>query len=166
MKSKELTQELVKELFDYNPDTGILTNKIARGGGTIAGSISGSLNNKGYLCVGINSSRYQVHRICYLHYYGFLPAMVDHIDTIKLNNKILNLRKCTSQQNNCNMQIRKDNKSGIKGVCWDKRCKKWRTQVRVNGKVKSLGRFTDIEEAKKAVEAERVKHHKEFANHG
>lgn len=160
-----ITQKQVRKLFDYNPETGILTNKIYRGGGTVVGGISGSINGAGYLCTKIKCISYRIHRICFLHYHGYLPSRIDHKDTNKLNNKILNLRKCTLQQNAHNSKTRKDNTSGVKGVTWCKGLGKWAARIRVDGEEKWLGRFNDIEDAKKEVELARVELHGEFARH-
>jgi hypothetical protein len=160
-----MTQELVQDLFNYDPDTGILTNKIARWGAK-AGGIAGGIAGAGYLLVSIKRINHTVHRICFLHYHGYLPAMLDHKDNNKLNNRILNLRECTKQENSFNAKISKANKSGIKGVSWNKKAKKWMAGMKINGKNNYLGLFTEIEDARKAVEDARGRLHKEFCNHG
>jgi hypothetical protein len=58
-------------------------------------------------------------------HYGYIPSIIDHIDGNPLNNNIKNLRPATEMQNHHNMGISKRNKSGIKGVCWDKSKNKW-----------------------------------------
>ena len=161
-----LTQALVQELFNYNPETGILTNKIARGQRAKIGDDSGYVSGGGYLHIGINGKKYLAHRICFLHYHGHLPEKVDHKDNNKLNNEILNLRKCTAQQNSFNAKISKANSSGVKGVHWHRSTKKWRAVVMIDGKNNHLGLFADIEDASKAVENARIHRHGEFANNG
>lgn len=77
---------------------------------------------------------------------------VDHIDGNGLNNQRKNLRPATKQQQAINRPLRSDNKSGHKGVYWFKSCNKWRAQIKVDGKRKSLGLYEDIEDAIKAYE--------------
>ena len=163
----ELTLGLVRDLFDYNPDTGILTNKMARGSRAKAGGIAGFVSKSTeYLMVGVNGYKYLVHRVCFLHYHGHLPSTVDHKDTIRINNRILNLRGCTRNQNAFNSKKPKTNMSGIKGVSWYEKSNKWRCRIMAGSKEIALGYFADIEDAKKAVENARLKYHGEFANNG
>jgi hypothetical protein len=72
---------------------------------------------------------------------------IDHIDGNKQNNFFQNLRVCSHQQNLFNRGKNKNNTSGFKGVSWDKEQKKWLAQIKINGKVKKLGRFNDKNEA-------------------
>lgn len=88
---------------------------------------------------------------------------VDHKNGNGLDNRKCNLRLCTDQQNNWNARIRKDNKSGLKGVSWHKNSKKWRTQIRWNDKKVTLGYFTDKLEAKKAYDLKAKQLFGEFA---
>ena len=161
----KLTKELVRDLFSYDPDTGILTNKKNRQRARM-GDVAGCIDSGGYLRITINYKAYSCHRISFLHYYGYLPSTVDHEDTNRINNRILNLRGCTRQQNGFNSKIGKNNKSGVKGVCWHKKNNNWRTFINVDGKQKHLGSFKNVEDAKKVVEAARIKYHGEFANNG
>jgi hypothetical protein len=95
-----------------------------------------------------------------------IQGLVDHKDRNGLNCRRDNLRPATRDQNNQNQRRRKDNTSGIKGVSWDKRYQKWDVRIMVNKKSKFIGRFTDLEEAKKQIEAARKRLHGEFACHG
>jgi hypothetical protein len=72
---------------------------------------------------------------------------IDHVNGNKLDNRKMNLRKCTICQNNMNRGIGKGNKSGYKGVSWDLKNKKWRVSISYKGKMKNLGRYDDIKEA-------------------
>ena len=161
----ELMLGLVRDLFDYNPDTGILTNKITRNYNSKAGDEVGYFVYE-YLTATIDGNPYPVHRICFLHYHGYLPELLDHKDTDTTNNRILNLRECTRSQNGYNQTIRKNSKSGVKGVTWHSRDKIWSAQIRVNNKSVYLGVFKNAEDAKKVVEVARLKYHGEFANNG
>ena len=72
---------------------------------------------------------------------------VDHISCDGLDNRRENMRLATRAQNSQNSRIRIDNKSGFKGVCWNKKCKKWSAQITVFNKGKHLGLFTTPESA-------------------
>jgi hypothetical protein len=72
---------------------------------------------------------------------------VDHIDNDRQNNKLINLRFATPQQNQQNRSINKNNKSGTKGVSWNKQRNKWTAQIRINGKLIHLGSFLNKEDA-------------------
>jgi AP2 domain/HNH endonuclease len=86
----------------------------------------------------------------------------DHKDCNGLNNKLSNLRVATSAQNQFNQRLRKDNKSGVKGVYWCKRGKRWRAQIRVNGKHIYLGSYTDKNDAAAAYAKASAEMHGEF----
>jgi len=162
----DLTQKTVRELFYYNPNTGILTNKIQRGSRGKVGIAAGSINMCGYLKLSINGKFYQNHRIIYLWWHGYTPKMIDHVDNIKTNNLIDNLRECTISQNGWNSKISSDNTSGVKGVTWHKGVKKWQAQIQFNKKSLYLGVFNNIELAELAVQNKRSEIHGEFCNHG
>lgn len=88
---------------------------------------------------------------------------VDHIDGDGLNNQLSNLRLATRQENSRNMRKPESNTSGVKGVVWHKKGKKWQAQIKTNGKNIYLGLFTSKEDAYKAYCEACVKHHGEFA---
>jgi len=161
-----ITYQIVKGLFNYEPDSGISTWKIKPSRAVNAGDIAGSINSKGYLHTRISGKVYFNHRISFLWYHGYLPKYVDHKDTIPLHNWISNLRECSHSQNNFNIKISKNNKSGVKGVCWNKSAKKWHAQLQVNRKSIHLGLFVDLKEAEKTIKAARLELHGEFTNHG
>lgn len=88
---------------------------------------------------------------------------IDHWDGDGLNNRrTTNLRLATHQQNNQNQRVRGDNTSGIKGVSWHARSKKWRAGIRLNGKLNHLGLFTDLSEAAAAYATASSELHGEF----
>lgn len=91
---------------------------------------------------------------------------VDHKDHDLLNNRRLNLRVCTKSQNQCNSLLRKDNMSGVKGVFWHTKEKRWRAEIQKNSVRYPLGRFKSFEEAKEAVNKARIELHKEYACEG
>lgn len=107
-----------------------------------------------------NSRKIWMHRECNGTKEG---EYTDHIDGNRLNNTRSNLRTCTYAQNNKNAKTRKDNKSGYRGVYWEKSCNKWRVVISNDGKKLSVGLFDDIVEAAKAYNAAAKKLHGSFA---
>lgn len=148
-KRKLLTQERVRELFDYNPETGIVTRKTDAGGGTRVGDIVGtSKNSWGHLRVSIDGKRYFLHRVVWLWVYGYMPeGLIDHINRKGWDNRIVNLREESDLCNARNASLRPDNKTGIKGVHFHNKTAKWLARVAINGEEKYLGVFSDFTEA-------------------
>lgn len=93
-------------------------------------------------------------------------SCVDHIDNDTTNNHFSNLRYATRCENNFNTKKYKNNTSGVKGVSFHKRFKKWNASIGINGSLKHIGYFNSIEDAKQAIEETRIEIHGEFANHG
>jgi hypothetical protein len=87
----------------------------------------------------------------------------DHWNHRTLDNRRSNLRKCSHAQNASNVSRPRDNRSGFKGVVFEKRTGKWYAQIRVNRKQHHLGTFTDKEDAARAYDAAARQHFGEFA---
>jgi hypothetical protein len=154
----------LRELFAYDPNTGVLTwlKKMRRG--LSEGSVAGTVGARGYLSVGIGRQYYFAHRLIWKIVTGSDPsAQVDHIDGDRLNNRWANLRPATNGQNLWNAKRRADNRSGVKGVSWDAQQKKWAANITINRKLRRLGRFSSVAEAAEVVNAERIRLHGEFA---
>jgi hypothetical protein len=162
---RDLTVDLLNHLFEYDKETGNLIWKIQQRG-IRKGSIAGSVKSHGYLCVGINYKSYRAHRLIFLMHKGYLPKTIDHINGDRLDNRIENLRAATVGQNQHNRKTNANNTSGYKGVSWNKACKKWLSQIKLEGKRIHLGYFDNVEEAAEAVRKAREELHGDFANHG
>lgn len=93
-----------------------------------------------------------------------LPGkVVDHVDHDGLNNQRYNLRKCSNSQNTANSRLNVTNKSGYKGVTWDKYKQKWVSQIMVNYKHIHLGRFEKIEDAATAYDKAAIMYFSRYA---
>lgn len=153
-----LRQEYLKEVLNYNPETGIFVWKQSLGRRIHIGDIAGSLN-KGYVRIKINKKHYKAHRLAWLYMTGSWPEFeVDHINHIRHDNRFENLRDITHQENQFNRSEQK-NTSGYVGVYWEKQRNEWRARISVNGKKIHLGFFTDKEEAAKAYHDAKEKYH-------
>jgi hypothetical protein len=147
-----ITLEKLQELLSYDPETGIFTWLTQRQGGAKKGTASGGKKLNGYINIKLYGKDYLAHRLAWLYVYGELPeSFLDHINEIKDDNKISNLRLATRQENYHNIsKPQKNNKSGLLGVCRTNCGKKWRANICLNGKIKYLGVFNTAEEASEA----------------
>ena len=157
-----ITYAEVLELFDYK--NGELYWKTSKGSAK-SGKKAGCLDGKGYIQVKINTRSYKIHQLIFFIKYGYIPKEIDHINGIRNDNRIENLRAVTTSQNQQNSKIGKNNTSGYKNVTWDYLVKKWRVQINIKGKNKYLGVFEDLELADLVAQEARNKYHGEFACH-
>ncbi|ECY5873973.1 Pathogenesis-related transcriptional factor and ERF protein [Salmonella enterica] len=161
-----IDQQELKRLLKYNPDTGVFYWLESRGG-VHAGCIAGSPDTNGYVQIRINTVAYLAHRLALFYTNGIWPSeQVDHINGVKNDNRICNLRNASPVENMRNTRLSRNNTSGIKGVCWHKGDKKWHAKCRTKGEARHLGCFTDIGDAERAVREFREATHGEFANNG
>ena len=140
-----LTQEKLKELLHYDPFTGIFTRKIKQKHTAFkVGATSGCIA-RGYVIIRIYNKTYQAHRLVWLYVYGKNPIeLIDHINTIRNDNCLCNLREATRTENAQNqVKAVAGNKSGYLGVSWNKKSSKYIAQITVNGEKKGLGFFAD-----------------------
>ena len=139
----------LKEILNYDPDTGIFTwRNTGRGKRRI---IAGCLRN-GYITINIDKIRYQAHRLALIYVYGHCDSSdVDHINGIKNDNRIVNLRFATRSENKQNIRkIQPNNKSGYMGVDFHKSTGFWRATITIMQKQKHIGLFKTPEEAHQA----------------
>jgi hypothetical protein len=124
-----------------------------------------SANGNGYAVRGEHLGNRKYRKI-YLHR-EILGAergeKVDHVNGNQLDNRKENLRIATQAQNAMNIGIRKNNKSGMKGVRYEERRSKWRAEIKVNYKNKFLGYFDNKIDAAKSYNTAAIKYHGEFA---
>ncbi len=155
-----ITQRRLKEIFDYNPNTGIFTYKQATSRSVHVGDIAGSMDEKGYLRIKIYGHSYRCHRLAWLFVHGSWPNdQIDHINSIRNDNRLINLRE-VSNKINCENRIKpmSNNKIGFLGVYVHHG--KYATSLKVDGIVKRLGHFNTPEEAHQVYLEAKRKYHK------
>ena len=154
-----LTQKRLKELLHYDLNTGVFTRqKPIRG--MAVGSVCGCSDKDGYIHISVDKKRYKAHRLAWLYVNGsFPPDQIDHINRVKDDNRIENLRLATGSQNCQNQSKRRNNKSGVIGVNWCKRERKWRARIGINGQEICLGYYSTIKDAALSRAAAKAKIH-------
>lgn len=138
----------LKSKHRYNPETGHFF-RAANAGKWKEGALVGSVDSHGYVQIKTDGRLYLAHRLAWLHFYGTWPEKhIDHINGIRDDNRICNLRLADRAQNNANSCKRKDNASGFKGVseCGGR----WRAQIQIQGRKRHLGVFATAEDASAA----------------
>lgn len=155
-----LTQARLKELLHYDPDTGVFTNIKARQNVRV-GSVTGCVSTTtGYVGIKVDCRKYQAHRLAWLYVHGsFPPEQLDHINRVRTDNRLCNLRLATSIENGQNRSMPRNNTSGHVGVSWSKAKRKWLAEIMLDGKNIRLGLFTDKDQAVKARLEAKSKHH-------
>ena len=172
MKSAQLpTQEYLNECFRYDQKTGYLFWKFRPRShfntlhtmnavnGRFANAISGSPDTCGYIMVTVNGKKRLAHRLIWCLITGaYPPNQIDHINHNPADNRIINLRLATGEENQRNQSLNCKNTSGFTGVTWNKAGQKWKAQFRINGECIFLGYFTDKSEAIKSREKANIKY--------
>lgn len=144
----KLTQNRLKELLHYNPETGIFTWKVSPTNRVEPGDVAGCIRKDGYVYIQLYGKKYGAHILAWLYMEGyFVENEIDHENRIKDDNRWDNLRHVSRSCNMRNRSIQSNNTSGVAGVSWCSRNKKWVSQIRINSKQKNLGRYEDFDEA-------------------
>lgn len=150
----DITAEEIRGVLEFNPETGAFNRP---------GKIRtlGVLREDGYLRISMFGLNLMAHRLAWLHVHGEWPnGQIDHINGVRSDNRIANLRVVTNSVNNQNLRGPKShNKSGFLGVLWDPKSRKWIGRITVAGKAIVLGRFDQPQDASAAyIEAKRKLH--------
>jgi len=159
MRESDLTLDRLKELLHYNPGTGEFTWKVNMRGPAKMGCVAGSDRPDGYRLVGVDGVNYRAHRLAWFYIHGKWPShQIDHKNGIRNDNSIANLRDVPHIQNGRNQKKRCTNTSGVVGVSWCKRDRKWKAQIKVNHTMLYLGRYESFNDAVSARYAADLKH--------
>lgn len=162
-KTPKLTFERLQELLSYEPETGIFRWKIRPTPRIRPGSVAGTVRPDGYREVRFEGFGYLSHRIAWLYMTREWPTQeIDHINGVRGDNRFANLREATRFQNTRNTGLRRDNKTGVKGVEWRPYSKRFIASIRLNGKRCYLGSFASLEEAKETRELASKKLHGDY----
>lgn len=138
-----MNEKRLKELLVYNPYSGVFTWRVSKGRSK-RGVSAGTVSSGGYVQIKLDGKRYLAHRLAWLYMTGSWPEPeIDHINRVRNDNRFHNLREATKQQNQTNKGLQKNNTSGFIGVSWCKRSNKWRSQIKHQGRVKTIGYYAD-----------------------
>lgn len=154
--------------MDYDAKSGVFRWKKRTSNRVQVGAVAGTPKDKSgciYLRISIDGRLYLAHRLAWLYVHGGMPDnVIDHIDGNGMNNAISNLRPCNHSQNAANwVDLSKRNRSGVRGVFWCKSKQRWVAQIKINGKSRHIGTFSDKSAAAQAYKAAAVSQHGEFA---
>ncbi len=148
---KPLTIERLRELLAYDAETGVFTWAIDRGDCYKAGSIAGSVDFQGYRVIQMDGKKHKAHRLAWLYVHGHWPdPQVDHINGIRTDNRIVNLRIVSNAENQQNQRkAHRSSSSGLLGA-YKHPDGKWMASIKVGGKQRHIGLFHTAQEAHEA----------------
>lgn len=146
----DLTQDYLRSVLDYDPESGVFMWKRKPSNNVDMSRPAGNVQSTGYRVIRVNGTLYKAHRLAWLHFHGFWPpALIDHINGEKSDNRIQNLRCATPLQNVQNQtKPHRGNKSGALGVSVEK--SGFSARIRVDGRLMRLGYYGSLTEAQAA----------------
>jgi len=157
-----ITQDELKHRLQYDPVTGQFTWKNpAKYRSAYTGKIAGSRHSHGYIVISIDSTPYPAHRLAWLYTHGEFPAdCIDHINGVRSDNRIENLRSVDRKANAENRRTaRVGHSTGFLGAVWRPRNNKYEARISVDKTYKYLGLFSTPEAAHEAyLKAKRLHH--------
>lgn len=159
--SDPITPARAAELLAYDPETGILQWKERSARCIAIGDVAGALKQDGYISVSIGRRSYPAHHIAWAITHGEWPHMIDHINGVKSDNRIYNLRVSDIKHNTQNQRrAHKSNlSSGILGVHFYARTGRWRATIWADGRNHFLGYHATADKAQQVyLEAKRRLH--------
>lgn len=155
----------LKDWLSYDPSTGMFTTRRSYGGFR-AGDRVGGRKSDGYRTITFDGVTYQEHHLAWFFATGSWPTdEIDHISHARDDNRLENLREASTAENCKNKSLMKNNTSGVAGVYWAPRQKRWKASIHVNRKNLHLGYFASIEDAT-AARRQAQSTHGYHPNHG
>lgn len=136
------SQEYLRSIFNYNKETGILTGNESRGNRK-AGKPIGNRTTKGYLVVRLNGQNLSVARVIWIMEFGTRPPQIDHINRVRDDNRLCNLRAADQTTNARNKRTQKNNTSGTKGVSFDRQSGMWKARIGTGNGRATVGMFRE-----------------------
>jgi hypothetical protein len=155
-----ISANLARTVLSYDPDTGEL-RWLQKRGKIRAGTVAGTINKYGYVALGVFKMPCLAHRLAWLLTYDEWPeGHIDHINGVRHDNRIANLRVATQLVNTQNRHAaNKGTRSGLIGASWKTKIQRWVAQIRHGGKLHHLGYFESAESAHAAyIDAKRRLH--------
>ena len=139
--NQKITHSLLIEKLQYFPETGIFVwNK--------NGDVAGYPKSNGYMQVRIDGKYYLLHRLAWMYIHGEFPnGDIDHINRVRNDNRLNNLRVVNRCENQQNRSIQINNTSGVTGVIYSKKYGTWRARIKANNTYCHLGSFKTFEDA-------------------
>lgn len=148
-KNFTLTVDRLREVLDYDSETGVFIRTAATGSRAVIGAVAGSVAKIGYRYINIDGRKYLAQRLAWMFVHGEFPrGVVDHIDGNRSFNAIRNLRICSIRQNVSFQAMHRDNTTGYKGV--HRKRSMWSAEITVNRKKVRLGVFRSPQDAAQA----------------
>lgn len=160
-RNSPLTHERLTEMLNYDPETGLFSWRVRASNRVKVGTVCNNKDGHGYVRVRIDTVSYWAARLAWFYVHKRWPTNdIDHINGVKDDNRIVNLREATRSQNLAN---RRTLRNGLKGVCYDKKNGRWIAQVSANKQIVFRQLFDTEEEAHRAYLKAAKLHHGEFA---
>lgn len=157
-----ITHQNLLSVTRYDPDTGLFIALTQRGS-LPYGAIMGSVGNHGYIQFQLEKRMYLAHRVAFFYMTQRWPQLIDHINGRKTDNRWANLREASAVENARNRSAMSNSKSGLKGVSWCSRKRKWQAFIKGDEKQHFLGYFETPELAHAAYAEVAPRVHREFA---
>lgn len=157
-----VTQERLRQLFSYDPDTGLFT-RIHPQKKCRVGDVAGCVAKNGYITISVDVKKYYAHRLAWMYVHGYMPEQIDHKNRDRSDNRICNLRPATHSLNESNKATKIGCASKFRGVSAHHSSGMWRARIKVNGKERRLGLFRNEVDAATAYNEAAIVAFGEFA---
>jgi len=148
----------LREILEYQPETGLFFWKKKRNGISV-GQMAGGKDRDGYIRIRIDNVKYAAHRLAWMYIHNDFPKnFIDHINGIKIDNRICNIRDVTRSENMQNL-FKPQGRNIYIGVYKNQNANTWYSKIEINGKQIRLGTFKTPEEANIAYKKAKLIYH-------